>query len=148
MAGFKKTAVDTEDECRKLCCFLGDECVTWQYQLDSKRCFIGPVVRFGLEKCNGKIFGNICGNWCEPNEPIKWHGKKILSRDRDTGQCIWGDDLPSQCFGYGPEKFNTANGQKERMSTSECRESCCKDKRCQVNLIYKLQNNIYNNSPI
>ena len=119
---------DNADDCRKLCCALGDKCVTWQFASLSKKCTIGPVVRLGFEGCDSKIGGEHCGNWCEPNAPAKWNGKRVKSRDAATGECTWGEELESQCFGFGPEKFKA--GTKEKLNTDDCAAACCKDKEC------------------
>ena len=54
-------------------------------------------------------------NWCEPNPPKQWNGRVLISRHANVDQivdgktkkpykCQWGDALPTQCFGLGPEK--------------------------------------------
>jgi len=65
--------------------------------------------------------GGGTGFWCEPKPPAKWNGKKVVSRNPD-GSCVWGEDLPTQCFGLGPEKMNAAG---VNLNTEECAAACC-----------------------
>jgi len=125
----KSKKIDNADDCRKLCCALGDKCITWQFASISGKCTIGPVVRLGFEGCDSKVGGDHCGNWCEPNAPSAWNGKRVKSRDEKTGECTWGEELPHQCFGFGPEQFKNRQ-TKEKYTTDECAEVCCKDKTC------------------
>lgn len=125
-----RRAISTADDCRKLCCVMGDKCTSWQFQNEAKVCQVGPVVRFGLEGCDSKVLGGEhCGNWCDDHSPSKWNGKKVVSRDKATGECVWGESLPSQCFGYGPERYKNAE-TKERHDTDSCAVACCKDPEC------------------
>ena len=41
--------VKNASECGAMCCNLGDKCITWQYELYSKQCEFGPVMRLGTE---------------------------------------------------------------------------------------------------
>ena len=34
--------VESPEECKTLCCELGDKCMTWQYWNENKRCNLGP----------------------------------------------------------------------------------------------------------
>jgi hypothetical protein len=65
-------------------------------------------VRFGTEGADND-------NWCEPNIPRHWNGRVLVSRHENVEsaaedkpkklyKCQWGDALPTQCFGLGPEK--------------------------------------------
>ena len=128
-AELKGKKIGTADDCRKLCCALGDRCITWQWASISEKCTVGPVVRLGFEGCDSKVGGDHCGNWCEPHATAKWNGKRVKSRDPSTGECTWGEELPSQCFGFGPEQFKD-DKKKEKYSTDECAMACCKDKSC------------------
>jgi hypothetical protein len=120
----KNKDIDNADDCRKLCCVLEDKCITWQFQEDKKICSVGSVVRFGPEGCDGGKFGDHCGNWCEPNAPIVWNGKRITKKSE--GQCEWGESLPAQCFGLGPEK--KVDGKP--LNADQCAAACCKDAKC------------------
>lgn len=132
-AELKNKKFETADDCRKLCCILEDKCVTWQWQEQTKKCLVGPIVRLGMEGCDSKAVGpemsKHCGNWCEPLPPSKWNGRRVMSRDGNTGECTWGDHLPSQCFGLGPEKLKNKE-TKEKYNADECAMACCKDKSC------------------
>lgn len=106
-------------ECKSMCCNLGDECVTWQYEKWTKECKLGGKVRVGTEKDEGKT-------WCEPLAPAKWNGRKIESRKGD--KCLWqADILDSQCYGLGSERKNSTMG---RLDTAGCEHACCSDPAC------------------
>ena len=81
-----------------------------KFWVNTSECKIGGPVRFGSEGADND-------NWCEPNAPRKWHGKSLNVRfpadkfDHEYGpkhkrafRCEWGEDLPTQCFGLGPER--------------------------------------------
>lgn len=111
--------VESARECRSICCNLGDECVNWQYQQNSKNCKLGKEpIRYGLESTGTP-------GWCDPNPTSnQWNGKRLISRDESTGKCIWGkDNLNTQCFGLGAEKLNSTNGRIT--DPLECAASCC-----------------------
>jgi len=114
--------VNNPIECKAMCCILGDQCVTWQYQNSTNKCSLGPAVRLGFE-------GADTPNWCDPHPPGVWNGNRLIERKPD-GTCEWGPDLPTQCFGLGPEKLNK-NGKKQ-LNTQECRKECCNDPTCEV----------------
>ena len=40
------STIVTQEACKKLCCTLGDKCVTWQFMDLTKECKIGGPVRF------------------------------------------------------------------------------------------------------
>ena len=111
--------VQSTEDCRSLCCNLGDLCVSWQYIANEKRCKLGPPVRLGLESSN-------TDNWCDPFPADYWHGQKLMKRL--DGQCTWGESLPFQCFGLGPERLHqNKSGIK---SAPECEALCCRDSAC------------------
>ncbi len=111
--------VNTSTTCRVLCCNLGDKCTSWQYEHESKECKLGGPVRLGSEA------GGTAG-WCEPNAPIPWSGNKLLSRGAD-GICVWGQSLPVQCFGLGPER---KSADKLSLAPEECAQACCASSSC------------------
>jgi hypothetical protein len=113
--------VNSPVECRTLCCNLGEKCVTWQYAIKAKECKLGPPVRLGLESAP-------TGDWCEPLPPGKWNGQRLLER-ASINKCEWGDRLPTQCFGLGPEQLNTTNG---RLNTEACQQACCASRGCKM----------------
>ena len=129
--GYKKFPIASADDCRKLCCIMGDKCTTWQFQTSSNVCQVGPVVRLGFEGCDSKVLGGEhCGNWCEPHAPSKWNGRRVVSRSNEKpGECTWGEELPSQCFGFGPERLKDSK-TKEKHTTDSCAEACCRDPTC------------------
>lgn len=108
-------------ECRTLCCNLNDQCVTWQFGNKSRECKMGPPVRLGLESAP-------TGDWCEPLPPGRWNGKRVVER-KANGECVWGVDLPTQCFGLGPEKMNSSNA---RLDTRSCQKACCEEASCDM----------------
>lgn len=120
--------VHTPADCRALCCNIGPECVTWQFQ--SKRsdmCKIGGPVRLGLE-------GADTLNWCEPLPPESWSGyrlsRAITGSDISSCNSKKGVAVPHQCFGLGPERMNPVTNK--RMSISECEAACCADPKCDI----------------
>lgn len=115
--------VTSATECKALCCILGEQCVTWQYQNATSKCSLGPAVRLGFE-------GADTPNWCDPHPPGEWSGNRITARNAD-GTCSWGPDLRTQCFGLGPEKFKNI-AKNIQYNTEECRQACCNDKTCDV----------------
>lgn len=78
-------------------------------------------MRLGLE-------GADTPNWCDPHPPGTWNGNRITQRKND-GSCVWGPDLPTQCFGLGPEKLKL---NKQQYNTAECKKACCDDPTCDV----------------
>ncbi len=111
--------------CRALCCNMGDQCSSWQYEVYSRECRLGPVMRLGNE--NAGVPG-----WCEPFAPVKWNGKRLESRDTATGKVTWSDEkLETQCFGLGDERKNPTD-KKSRMNTQECEDACAKDPECEI----------------
>eukprot|EP01041_Mallomonas_annulata_P007244 gene7245-14780_t len=121
----KDRIVESSDECRKMCCHMGEKCVSWQYQSSTKECKLGGIIRLGTE-------GADTHEWCEPLPPARWNGKRLSKRDSND-KCEWGEDLPNQCFGLGPERVSK-NGSK--LSTQECADACCSfiedGKKCQI----------------
>ena len=92
----------------------------WQ---QGRGCLVGGPVRLGLEAAD-------TGNWCEPTPPKDWQGKRLVGRSA-TGMCAWGEDLPYQCFGLGPEKTKGADAD-EHLSQAECQKQCCEAEKCDV----------------
>eukprot|EP01035_Chromulina_nebulosa_P021053 gene21053-27280_t len=114
------TTVTNAGDCRSLCCNIGDKCITWQYQNSSSECKLGPPVRLGSE-------GADTGDWCEPNPPGKWNGYRLISKSNN--QCEWGEQLPNQCFGFGPEVMTNDN---KRHTTNSCADACCQSDKCDM----------------
>ena len=124
LSGIK--TVEKANDCRSLCCNLGTDCVSWQFVttitvagIVTKECRLGPPVRLGFE-------GSGTGDWCEPHAPNKWSGNRLKER-KSNGECTWGDDLPTQCFGLGPER----EVDKKRITTpADCAKACCESATC------------------
>ena len=121
------------DGCRKLCCDLGEKCITWQFWGASGICKVGKTVRLGLE-------GGNTHRWCEPLPPQKWVGGKrnlitsLLKNDSSSdsqkaANCEWGENESGQCFGLGPEHLNSTKG---RLSAIECALGCCENPHCRL----------------
>jgi hypothetical protein len=91
-----------------------------QYQESSKSCQLGPAVRLGFEGAN-------TDNWCEPHPPTTWNGRRLKSRK--NGECEWGEALPNQCFGLGPE-VTTPSGK--RRTAESCAATCCETPTCEM----------------
>ena len=111
--------VPSAKHCRYLCCYLGDECINWQYQLNSNLCKLGKEpIRYGLEATGTP-------GWCDPMPTSsEWSGKKLVRIDENTGECVWESKiLNTQCFGLGGERLNATNGRI--ISDLECQRSCC-----------------------
>lgn len=111
--------VNSDMECKDLCCDLGDNCITWQYWLGTSVCKLGGIVRLGDEAAPTV-------NWCEPNAPISWFGKTVVSRNGN--EIVWGPEVSTQCFGLGPEKKNPVT--ETPLSVEECEEACIKMEGC------------------
>jgi hypothetical protein len=62
--------VQDANQCKSLCCGLGNKCVTWQYWVDIKLCKLGKAVRIGKEHANTEL-------WCDSEPPITWAGEKL-----------------------------------------------------------------------
>jgi len=112
---YRDVLVESAEQCRRMCCNMEDKCVSWQYQAATKECKLGGIIRLGTEHANTH-------EWCEPLPPANWNGNRLISRDSD-GKCTWGAQVPTQCFGLGPERKSTTTG--ENLSTSECAAACC-----------------------
>lgn len=106
--------ISNPQECRSLCCNLGDQCTSWQFQSSTSTCRMGGVIRLGMEKTGTPA-------WCDPHPPSAWKGNRLISKQAD-GTCIWGAALSSQCFGLGDEKMSLDGA---RYNTNECRAACC-----------------------
>lgn len=113
--------INDADTCKHLCCNLGHECITWQYWAGKNLCKVGGQVRLGLEAAKTPL-------WCDPAKPVVWNGKRISSRFPDNETCSWGSDVPTQCFGLGPERKN----KDVALSADQCEKECCEDKNCKV----------------
>jgi hypothetical protein len=119
-------------DCRALCCNLNEKCITWQYQNQTKTCFLHPKpFRRGPEGAPTPLY-------CDPYPTHKWNGKYLKSRNQQQEgqqwQCEWEYEIPAQCFAFGPERLNN-NGiitmeKGERMNTQECEQACCNDVTC------------------
>lgn len=101
-------------DCRSLCCNLGENCISWQFQTSTSTCRIGGVIRLGLEKTG-------TADWCDPLPPSTWNGNRLISKQAD-GVCVWGEELKSQCFGLGDERKSV---QGSRYDAAGCRAACC-----------------------
>lgn len=121
----KISSVNTQEECRHICCNMGNDCISWQYlnHTNNGICTLGGPVRLGLE-ANGKP------DWCDPSPPGKWNGKRLLTRSKSEG-CSWGEDLPDQCFGLGPER-KSKGWEGEPLSEQDCSKACCEDSECEM----------------
>lgn len=112
------------DHCKALCCKLDEKCISWQYWNDIHLCKLGGAVRVGTEAGG-------TANWCEPSPPLQWTGH--LLEHRDGSSCVWGKELPTQCFGLGPEKVKLdENNQGVRRTEEECAAACCASSTCQI----------------
>jgi len=118
--GLADIVVKSSDDCRALCCNLGENCTSWQFQLATKTCKLGDAVRVGLEDA-------ATDNWCDPFSPSEWNGRRVMKRE--NGVCDWGDLLPNQCFGLGPERTGINN---QRLDTRQCAEACCATATCDM----------------
>lgn len=114
------SVVNDVGTCRAICCNLGDKCVTWQYEKQSKECKLGGPVRLGLENAG-------VPEWCEPNAPIQWNGYKVTSRD--DVNVVWGERVSAQCFGLGDERKDP---QGNRYNIAQCQQACIDFKGCMI----------------
>jgi hypothetical protein len=69
----KRRLIVSADGCMRLCCELGDQCITWQYWTDSGICKVGARVRLGDEAASMAL-------WCEPLPPQPWAGRRLVKR--------------------------------------------------------------------
>jgi len=118
--------VASREECKKMCCQLGRECVTWQYWVGIKMCKLGERVRIGYEHAPTPY-------WCDINPPIKWTGRRIERAKPETpgGKAaitkVSPEELTTQCFGLGAERMKPSTddgGKGSRMSESDCKTAC------------------------
>lgn len=110
-------------ECEQRCCSLPycmkkdtpvkECCSTFQWH-ETKGCFSGQPVRFGMERRSTE-------HWCEPTVPKRWTGARLAERSEGAGTCTWGEELPSQCFNLGIRV-------EEASSAAQCRELLCAGK--------------------
>jgi hypothetical protein len=124
--------VHNATQCRALCCNLGDKCVSWQFEVTSRECKVGPVMRLGDEDAG-------VPGWCDPHPPVQWNGKRVKVRETPTaataltapaGAVIWDDtQLKNQCFGLGDERKDAAGG---RLNTEQCAAACASDLHCGI----------------
>jgi hypothetical protein len=63
-----------------------------------------------------------------------WNGSRLLHRKE--GICEWGEALPNQCFGFGPERI-VGGGYKQdqaskigTLNAEQCKTACCADSEC------------------
>lgn len=116
--------VQNAEHCQALCCKLDEKCISWQYWNDIHLCKLGGQVRVGTEAGG-------TANWCEPSAPLSWSGHVLESREGSS--CIWGQELPTQCFGLGPEKVKIdENNEGVRRTEEECAAACCASPTCQI----------------
>jgi hypothetical protein len=119
-------SISSAEDCRALCCNLGEKCISWQYFYNPhdsavKECKLtDKIIRLGLEATGTP-------DWCDPNPPAKWNGNRLKARGAD--QCEWGDELPTQCFGLGDERKSAEGG---KLTTEQCAQACCKDPHCEM----------------
>jgi hypothetical protein len=151
----KERKIKNAEQCQRLCCELGEDCITYQFWGTEKKCVIGKEVRLGKERGSTPL-------WCEPQAPHKWNGRakqtdeqefihsftmkkskfskesesesesSLLSssqqlQNKPPQKCLWGDELPYQCWDFGDERLNSTGG---RMNARECAAACCKTKNC------------------
>jgi hypothetical protein len=122
----KNLVISTSEECRALCCNLGDKCVSWQFvtrskDLNYKECRLtDKILRLGNEPTGTP-------EWCDPHPPSKWNGNKLLSKA--NGVCQWGEQLPGQCFGLGDEHRDS---RSKPLNTTSCAQACCNDPQCEI----------------
>lgn len=64
---------------------------------------------------------------CDPFPDADWNGRMLTSRKGDT--CVWGEELPKQCFNLGDERKSADN---KPLSSEECAKACCSDKECDM----------------
>lgn len=115
--------IASSEDCRSVCCNLGDKCVSWQWQATTKECSLGGVMRLGSEATGTP-------DWCDPIAPTSWNGRRIKSRNTN-GECIWEDKIESdQCFGLGPEQKKKTSDTS--LTTEECQQLCCQDPNCKL----------------
>jgi hypothetical protein len=81
--------VQDADQCKSLCCGLGNKCVTWQYWVDIKLCKLGKAVRIGKEHANTEL-------WCDSEPPITWAGEKLTRLPS-------GMHFSIRCIGLSPQ---------------------------------------------
>lgn len=111
--------VRTASECRAICCNLGDKCITWQYELYSKQCEFGPVMRLGTEAAG-------CGwlVWITCTSEVEW-SKSWKS------QCWWDGDVEYRGFDYSMLWLRSWTTSDYRtMSTNQ--QACAADKECGI----------------
>lgn len=134
--------VEKASECRSICCALEEKCVSWQFQNVTNICWLGGIIRLGLEATGTP-------DWCDPSPPAIWSGNRVKSREGNT--VIWGESLPHQCFGLGPERErqsidkndkndkdkdavadnnNNKDKDSKRLTLKECRKGCANDPEC------------------
>jgi hypothetical protein len=118
--GLWDITITSAEECRSLCCNLGERCTSWQYQAQKNECLLGGPVRLGLE-------GADTADWCDPFLPAKWTGNRLLQRTGD--KCEWGEAVPNQCFGLGAERLNIDGTSK---TAEQCETACCEDETCEI----------------
>lgn len=113
---------ESVQDCRSLCCNMGEECISWQFEKIQGICKLGGVMRLGLENTGTP-------EWCDPLPPDIWKGNKLKSRVARDGKntCEWGERLRHQCFGLGNERKNSKG---EKLDSASCAQACCDDPNC------------------
>lgn len=133
--GIQQKKIANAMDCQKLCCELGDKCVSYQYIVSSKTCTIGKEVRLGKETGKTDL-------WCDPIAPHKWTGHVLIHHP--VGTCSWGAHLPYQCWDFGAERLS-ADGQ--RLSARDCANACCKLADCEAFQEHPTRGCFYNDKP-
>mmetsp|Transcript_10764 Transcript_10764/g.16366 ORF Transcript_10764/g.16366 Transcript_10764/m.16366 type:complete len:277 (+) Transcript_10764:63-893(+) len=117
------SVVENSEHCKRLCCELGDECISWQFWIGIKLCKLGGPVRIGAESAK-------TANWCEPDPPLHWQGKRVAFQNGSNTEI--GQNLTTQCFGLGPAKFKTVSGERVALTISECSTACLNTPGCRM----------------
>ena len=146
--------VTSAEECRAICCELGEHCITWQYEFTTNNCQLAKIVRLGLEKTGTP-------GWCDPFPEMKWYGQMIKYREKELAEathknsivkkadnfhgdgedsesaigegniCKWSSKiLYKQCFGLGDEQKHPVTGAP--LTRDECAEACSRSPNCRV----------------
>jgi hypothetical protein len=118
--GVRQRKIANAMDCQKLCCELGDKCISYQYVVSTKSCTIGKEVRLGKETGKTDI-------WCDSTAPHRWTGHVLIHHP--VGTCNWGAPLPYQCWDFGAERLS-ADGQ--RLNAKDCAIACCKLAVCEA----------------
>ena len=133
--GVKQREIANAMDCQKLCCELGDKCISYQYIVSSKTCTIGKEVRLGKETGKTDI-------WCDPMAPHKWAGHVLIHHP--VGTCNWGTPLPFQCWDFGAERLSPGG---QRLNAKDCAVACCNLAVCEAWQEHPTRGCFYNDKP-